>query len=83
MVITVQTRNPGIPRHHSCTFFGDDDDGDDGTAPLRSASAVEYSEGGVGAEILAAVLQTAWGIAPTHLSWSTLHDRTRADFLWS
>lgn len=33
--------------------------------------------------IVGALLQTMWGVAPTHLSWSPKHNHTLIDYTWS
>jgi hypothetical protein len=33
--------------------------------------------------IVGSVLQSMWGVSPTHLSWSPLHNSTLVDYTWS
>ncbi|GJP47219.1 hypothetical protein CLOM_g6435 [Closterium sp. NIES-68] len=33
--------------------------------------------------VLSAILQTAWGVAPTHESWSAIHNVSRHNWRWS
>ncbi|ERN03812.1 uncharacterized protein LOC18431963 [Amborella trichopoda] len=33
--------------------------------------------------IVGSLLQTLWGVSPTHLSWSPLHNNTLVDYTWS
>ncbi|KAL6045728.1 DUF4261 domain-containing protein [Balamuthia mandrillaris] len=33
--------------------------------------------------VLATLLQSIWGVSPTHISWDVAHSRKREDFLWS
>ncbi|KAK8935360.1 hypothetical protein KSP39_PZI013124 [Platanthera zijinensis] len=33
--------------------------------------------------IVGSVLQSMWGVAPTHLTWSPAHNNTLADYTWS
>ena len=33
--------------------------------------------------IVGSVLQSIWGVSPTHLSWSALHNHTIVDYTWS
>ena len=35
------------------------------------------------AGVVSALLQTGWGVPPTHLSFSALHNRSHTDLLWS
>lgn len=65
MVVAVQTGRPGALRQFACE---DEED--------REAS---HGRGGLGAEVMAALLRTVWGVAPTHSTWSVLHNRTRTE----
>lgn len=33
--------------------------------------------------IVASILQSMWGVSPTHLTWSFQHNKTLADYTWS
>ena len=70
MVVAVQTLSPGTPHTHAC----DDDMGSTHDA---------YNTRGVATDILAALLSTVWGVAPTQTTWSALHNRSRTDLLWA
>ena len=74
MVIAVQSNTARQPADYEC------DDEDDGTG--RGDEGGE-GEGGMVAGVVSALLQTGWGVPPTHLSFSALHNRSHTDLLWS
>lgn len=90
MVIAVQTNAPhATSGGYSC----DDFDGKRGRPADGAVEAAGAGRGGpqhkgtehegLGAGVLSALLQVGWGVAPTHLTFSALHNAARVDLLWS
>jgi hypothetical protein len=67
----------GTPHDYTCEDVGIYSSRD------ASGSLRQYTTEGPGAEVLGALLQTVWGVAPTHSAWHVLHNRTVSDYLWS
>jgi hypothetical protein len=82
MVIAVQTNTPHTS---SGGYICDDHDDDSATAGTgRGGADHKGSEHeGLAAGVLSALLQVGWGVAPTHLTFSALHNASRVDLLWS
>ncbi|KAK3133996.1 hypothetical protein QOZ80_6AG0543710 [Eleusine coracana subsp. coracana] len=78
-----------LDRHHQAVAFGDMVI----AVRTRSSQTVsEYSCNGrnvitmtrnLERPIIGSVLQSMWGISPTHMSWSSEHNATVVDYTWS
>ncbi|GBG71469.1 hypothetical protein CBR_g8886 [Chara braunii] len=44
---------------------------------------VQISQKGVTRAVIAATVQTLWGVAPLHQRWDPIHNTTKVDYLWS
>ncbi|CAI7915179.1 unnamed protein product, partial [Closterium sp. NIES-54] len=44
---------------------------------------VDVDPSNVTRPVLSAILQTAWGLAPTHEAWSAIHNASQHDYRWS
>lgn len=88
MIIAVQTNTPhATSSGYTCDDFdgkrnSDGENTVEGTG--RGGADHKGSEHeGLAAGVLSALLQVGWGVAPTHLTYSALHNAARVDLLWS
>lgn len=55
-------------------------------APVKyqcNSEVIKTDLSNVSRPILAALLQTGWGVSPTYASWSSFHNRSVEDYRWS
>ncbi len=88
MVIAVQTNTPhSSSGGYTCDDFDGKRDGGDVVETAGTGRGGADHKGseheGLAAGVLSALLQVGWGVAPTHLTYSALHDAARVDLLWS
>ncbi|CAI5507095.1 unnamed protein product, partial [Closterium sp. Naga37s-1] len=50
---------------------------------MCEGEVVDVDPSNVTRPVLSAILQTAWGVAPTHEAWSAIHNASQHDYRWS
>ena len=84
MVLAVQTRPP----HYSKMLYTDPRDAPPAPPAVPLDEACHGQPRKLDAHelrrpLLAALLQTGWGVAPSHVRWSTAHNASVAELLWA
>lgn len=78
-----------LDRHHQAVAYGDIIVAVQTQAPLATVDfscngrPVKFDPKDANREVIAALLQTVWGVTPTHLRWNSASHRQEIDYTWS